>query len=533
MDLHVSSIGTSFCAERHAGLLLPLFSAVSRQSWGIGEIPDLVPLSRWCRSAELDFLLMLPVNEMAAGHSPYSTLSAMAVDPIFLRLVDVPEFAALGGESALTPGERRALGGLRRRGHIAYDRVRALKVRALEAAFARFDEEHWHRDTPRAREFEEFRSRESWWLDDYTFFRALRDRYDGAAWWTWPPPLASRDAAALDDARRSLARQMRYAAYLQWLADAQWTAVRAAVAPFRLFGDLPFMVGADSADVWANAAAFSRDVTVGTPPDAFSEQGQDWGLPAYRWDIVVQQDFGWLRARARRGMELFDGYRIDHVIGFYRTWVRGAEGTAGFTPEDEADQRELGRRILRVFQDSGACLIAEDLGTVPDFLRESLASLGVPGYKVIRWERAWHSEGHPFLDPREYAPLSVATTGTHDTETLAGWWDTAPPAERKAVLALPGLRGISAGGAPLTPDRPFDDGVRDALLTLLYAARSNLVIVPMQDIFGWTERINTPATVGDANWTWRLPWPVDTLESRSDAQERAQTLRAWAEQTGR
>ena len=176
----------TFCSERHAGLLLPLFSAATRQSWGIGEIPDLVPLARWSQSAALDFVLMLPVNEMAAGHSPYSTLSAMAVDPIFLRLADVPEFAALGGEAALTPVQKRTLTGLRKRATIAYDRVRALKSRALDAAFVRFDEEHWAPRTPRAGELADFIAREAWWLDDYTLFRALRDRYGGAAWWTWP-----------------------------------------------------------------------------------------------------------------------------------------------------------------------------------------------------------------------------------------------------------------------------------------------------------------------------------------------------------
>jgi 4-alpha-glucanotransferase len=523
----------TFCSERHAGLLLPLFSAATRQSWGIGEIPDLVPLARWCRSAALDFVLMLPVNEMAAGHSPYSTLSAMAVDPIFLRLADVPEFAALGGERALTPGQKRTLTGLRKRAAIAYDRVRALKSAALDAAFARFEEEHWARQTPRARDLAAFMERESWWLDDYTLFRALRDRFAGAAWWSWPAPLASREASALREVRRELDREIRHFAYLQWLANSQWTDARGAADPVRFFGDLPFMVGADSADVWANEHGFSRDVTVGTPPDAFSADGQDWGLPAYRWDVMVQQDFGWLRARAQRSVELYDGYRIDHVIGFYRTWVRASDGTAYFTPADESDQRELGRRIIRVFQASGACVVAEDLGTVPDFLRESLDELGVPGYKVFRWERAWKVAGQPFLDPHRYPPTSVATTGTHDTDTVADWWDDALPAEREAVLALPGLRRAAVSGDALSARQAFDGNLRDALLRLLYESRSNLLLLPIQDIFGWRDRINTPATVSDANWTWRLPWPLDTMDARDDARERAQTLRRWALESGR
>jgi 4-alpha-glucanotransferase len=522
-----------FCSERHAGLLLPLFSPASRQSWGIGEIPDLVPLARWARSAGLDFVLMLPVNEMAAGHSPYSTLSAMAVDPIFIRLPDVAEFAALGGEASLTPVQKRALTQLRKRATIGYDRIRALKGAALDAAFQRFEDEHWARRTARAGEFIRFASRESWWLDDYTLFRALRDRHAGAAWWTWPAALATRQPGALAEARRALDREIRHYAYLQWLAHTQWTEMRRAIAPVRLFGDLPFMVGSDSVDVWANDSAFARDVTVGTPPDAFSEDGQDWGLPAYRWDVMVKQDFGWLRARAARAVELYDGYRIDHVIGFYRTWVRSSDGSARFSPADESDQRELGRRILTLFQQSGACVIAEDLGTVPDFLRPSLDKLGVPGYKVVRWERDWAAQKQPFLDPRQYGPLSVATTGTHDTDTLAEWWDEAAPADRAANLALPGLREAAPRGATLSAGQSFDAFLRDALLHLLYESGSNLIVLPMQDIFGWRDRINTPATVSDANWTWRLPWPIDTIETRDDARERAETLRAWAARTRR
>ena len=177
--------------------------------------------------------------------------------------------------------------------------------------------------------------------------------------------------------------------------------------------------------------------------------------------------------------------------------------------------------------------MAEDLGTVPDFLRTSLADLGVPGYKVFRWERAWTKKGQPFLDPRQYAPLSVATTGTHDTDTLAEWWEEAPPAEREAVLALPGIGAAAASGVALSPGQRFDGNLRDALLYLLYESSSNLVLLPIQDVFGWRDRINTPATVSDANWTWRLPWPLDTIEARDDARERAETLRRWAARTGR
>ena len=176
--------------------------------------------------------------------------------------------------------------------------------------------------------------------------------------------------------------------------------------------------------------------------------------------------------------------------------------------------------MLRILVDSGATIIAEDLGLVPDFVRASLARLGVPGCKVLRWERAWHDPGEPFIDPRRYPAVSAAMTGTHDTVTLAVWWDTAARDERSAFLALPALR--DAGVA--RPDAPWHDALRDAVLSMMLQSGSTELLFPVQDLFGWRDRINTPATVGDRNWTWRLPWAVDRLTDVPDAIERAAFL---------
>ena len=259
--------------------------------------------------------------------------------------------------------------------------------------------------------------------------------------------------SALAAARARLEWQIRYYAYLQWIADEQWQRARMEASPVGVFGDFPFMVSGHSADVWARQHEFDLDSSVGTPPDAFSATGQDWGLPAYRWDVVAAGGYAWLRDRARRAAELYDGFRIDHLIGFYRTFVRRPDGAAGFVPTDEAEQRAQGERLLTVFSESGASLIGEDLGTVPDFLRVSLAERGIPGMKVMRWERDWHADGQPFHDVTAYPPVSVATSGTHDTETLAEWWDNADLHERQAVLSLPLMRdaGLSAGCAVFGP----------------------------------------------------------------------------------
>src|SRR5690606_4924112 len=163
-----------------------------------------------------------------------------------------------------------------------------------------------------------------------------------------------------------------------------------------------------------------------------------------------------------------------------------------------------GERLMRLFLESGASILAEDLGTIPDFVRESLERLGVPGMKVMRWEREWKVEGQPFRDPATYPAVSVVISGTHDTETMAEWWDNATPDERAAAIAMPAMKD-----AGLSADEPYSAKVRDALLESLYASGSDLLLLPVQDVFGWRDRINTPAVVNDENWSWQLPWRVD------------------------
>ena len=512
--------GRDFYVGRHAGVLVPLFSIPSRSSWGVGEIADLPRFARWLRLAGLGFVQLLPVNEMQEGqNSPYSALTAMAIDPVFISLADVPDFQDAGGESALESSDRERLDQARSRATVDFHTIRALKSLALHASFHVFRDRHRRSGSARALAFNDFAAREAWWLDDYALFRALHDEHRARYWRDWTPELRDRYPEALDLARQRLADTILYYQYLQWLADEQWQRARADCGDVGIFGDFPFMVSGHSADVWARQHEFRIDASVGTPPDAFSETGQDWGLPVYRWDVVAAGGYEWLRQRARRCTELYDGYRVDHLIGFYRTFVRERDGQTHFTPSDEPSQTAQGERILRVLKEPGARIIAEDLGIVPDFVRASLARLNIPGLKVMRWERNWHRHGHPFLDPAHYPADSVAISGTHDTETLAEWWDGADAGERRLCAAIPGLRD-----AGCDPDARFDGRIRDALLTGLFAAQSSLLIVPFQDLFGWRDRVNVPAVVNDENWTWRLPWPIDALETLPEARERAAFL---------
>jgi 4-alpha-glucanotransferase len=521
--------------DRRAGVLIPLFSCRSTASWGVGDIGDLVAVGTYLAAAGQRLLQLLPLNEMAPGEqSPYSAISAMAIDPIYIRLPAVQEFETLGGENALSPADRLTLDRAAAAPSVSYGDVRRLKRTALDAAFDRFWECEWTRDTERAGNLRAFVASQAWWVEDYALFRAIHAHYDERPWQEWPEPLQRRDREALDQARRDFAREVVFFQYLQWQADSQWARARDGLRAIgvEVFGDLPFMVDGDSADVWARAACFHVDVSTGVPPDAFSAAGQDWGMPLYNWPAMAANDFQWLRERARRAADLFDGYRVDHLVGFYRTYGRPRTGGEPFfSPAEEPQQLELGERVLSIFREPGNQVVAEDLGTVPDFVRASIARLGVPGFRVLRWERRWHDEGQPFRDPAEYPAASVATSGTHDTEPLAVWWRDTTERERAEIGRLPTVRRISGDRDLVT--EPYLPVVRDTLLESLFASGSNLIVIPVQDLFGWPDRINEPATVSSSNWTFRLPWPIDRWHDIPEARELQATLRAWAEKHGR
>jgi 4-alpha-glucanotransferase len=517
--------------RRRSGILVPLFSCPSSTSWGIGEIRDLPALTRWLAGAGQSVLQVLPLNEMAPGQqSPYSAISAMATDPVYIHVADVPEFAAAGGERSLDQGERELLDLVRRSPSIDYARVRALKESVLRRAFDRFVDVDWSFDTARARTLKAFVEREAWWLDEYALFRALHEHEGERPWSAWPEPLRQREPDEMTRARRDLARDIQFYQYLQWIAARQWQVAREQTSGVVVFGDLPFMVNGDSADVWARQDEFRFDVGIGAPPDEFSATGQKWGNPLYRWDIIKAGGFQWLRERSRRAAALFDGYRIDHLVGFFRTFAWPNDGSPPFfTPSEQEAQIALGEQLLGVFRESGAALIAEDLGTVPDFVRASLKRLGVPGFCVFRWERHWHTEGFPFREPTEYPAISVATSGTHDTEPMVTWWESLTADVRNKVRALATIQRIDAGAREEGwNDAPFNPTVRDALLEVLFASGSNLLLLPIQDVFGWRDRVNDPATASDSNWSYRLPWSCDRLDDIPEARERQAALRRWS-----
>ena len=496
--------------QRRAGVLIPLFSIRTETGWGLGEIPDVVAMARWTARAGIRVVQMLPVCAITGGEtSPYAAATSFAIDPVYLGLDACEDFLAAGGRQALSDADRRLLDEVEAAPAVSWAKVRALKERAMRLGFDKFHAGEWQQRGQRARQLEAFAEENRDWLDDYALFAVLHQAF-GRHWKEWPRDLAARRAAALSKAKKAHADENLFVCWQQWQLNEQWRAARAEAANLGvdLMGDLPFVVAEDSADVWKDRKLFRAGMRVGTPPDGFSPEGQDWGLPLYDWREMEKEDFAWMRRRAERNGRLFGLYRVDHVIGMYRTYFRSEDGKRrGFSPTEEEDQIRLGETLLSIMDEYGE-VIAEDLGMVPEFLRPSLHRLRIPGYRVLRWEKddLWRDDRMQqfFRDPARWPEVSVATSGTHDTSTQAVWYDGLSAEHRGYLARVPGLGNLDC-------NRGFDDGVRDTLLEVLYQSASELCLLPFQDLLGSREQVNVPGTVNDQNWTYRMPMTVDDL----------------------
>jgi 4-alpha-glucanotransferase len=488
---------------RRAGVTLPLFSIRTRQDWGIGQITDLPACASWILRAGHRLLQLLPAHELAAGEtSPYGARTAFGLDPIYMGMEAVADLDPASIDEALGEDGRRTLERVRNAARVDYAAVRPLKERVLARAFEQFLVREWAHDSPRARSFREFVGENAAWADDLALYVALRERHDGFGWESWPAPERDRAPDAIASARRDLqARTLRHE-YGQWILFEQWRRAKEEMGALgvELMGDVPFIIGRESADVWSHASQFRRDRSLGAPPDAFSEDGQDWGLPAYDWPAMDRDDLAWVRARTRHAATLYDRFRLDHVVGYFRMYVREPGHKGSFEPPSEEAQRARGERVLRAMQEAagGARIIAEDLGVVPPFARETLTRLGIPGYRVIPWEK---DDGSGYRDPKEFPEMSVATWSTHDTPPITAWWDELSVEDRRGLSQL------------LNVPLDLSDADRSlALLGALFASRSELTLALVPELLGQRERINTPATVQDENWTYRLPMPLEELE---------------------
>ncbi len=470
-------------------------------------------------------LQLLPIDETAPGEaSPYSAMSVAAIDPSYLAadwLTGISSKSVVEARQWLHRGSSTLLN---------LKRLRELKERFLSEAFDRFESEG---DQESRRAFENFVRTNRDWLDDYALFRALKDEFHGLPWNEWPLKLKLHRADAIEEAAHSLQLALRRYQFGQFVLNQQWQQARAQLRSHGVLlgGDLAFSPADDSVEVWAHQAWFDPSRAVGAPPDAFSATGQHWDLPMPNWAHMRESGFALIRTRLRCTRERFDFIRVDHVVGLFRTYGYPARSNlaGAFDPAQEEAQRAQGEEILRVILEEAGPMqvIAEDLGVIPPFVRETLTRLGIPGYKVAYWEIKGEDAKAFVVNPADYPELALATTGTHDTGTLREWWATVAEDERQRFARGLGLDPEAAHETTLS------DAVREQILNKLYASPAQLVVTPIQDLFGWTERINLPGSITANNWRWRLPF--DPLSAVDDPalRVRIEELRLMAERTGR
>ncbi len=503
-------------SERGAGVLLHLTSLPGPHGSGDLGAEARVFADFLARSGQR-WWQMLPVSPAGAGHSPYSGSSAFAGDPRLIDLDDLAERGLLEGHPlSVLPEERADL-----------DRATTLRQAALRVATRSLG--------ARADGLAAFRKRERSWLGDYALFMALRDQHGGASWTEWDATLASREPAALERARLELPSEILHYELEQLLFDEQWRSLRAYCRErgVGLIGDIPIFVAHDSADVWANQQLFRLDGAgqpthvAGVPPDYFSATGQRWGNPLYRWKALRRTGYAWWIDRFRKLLGRFDVIRLDHFIGFVRYWeVPASEKTAEHGRYMKGPGAELFEEARR--QLGKVPFIAEDLGSVTPAVLALRDDFQLPGMRVLQFAFGGDAQAATFL-PHAYTPRSVAYTGTHDNDTIVGWFDGdgAGPGnprsraqaakERQAAIdyvAGPGASGLSGPA-------------HWAMIRTLYASVSSTTIVPMQDVLGLDNRarMNSPGqSVG--NWEWRLP-------PGAASEELAARLRALAITYGR
>jgi len=561
-----------------AGLLVPTFALRTEHDLGIGDTEGVQQMIDWCHALRLNLLQTLPINEVSDDNSPYNAISSLALEPTTIavtpqRLPDLPpeQFAALA-----TPELVAEL----RRGPVNYPRVRQLKRALLEAAFDCFRAHHFDRGTDRATEFRAFLATNAGWVSDYALFRVLMEENGGSPAFTWwpaehqDPPRARAWLLASPTARReSLTRKQLFFAYVQWIAFSQWTAVKAYGTERKVFlmGDIPFGVGRFSADVWANRGLFDLEWSGGAPPekvfkvDPFTEKwGQNWGIPNYDWAELRRRDFGWWRTRVGNIQQVFHLYRIDHVLGFFRIYsfpwtpdrnaeflpLTEAEAAAktghrlpGFkqfpddSPEHKAVNQAQGEEILRVVQEASGdtTVVAEDLGLVPDYVPPTLLKLGLPGFRI---PMLFREHDGTYSDPHKYPRLSLAQPATHDHPPLAALWAEAwgqIDAGRDSAAGQRELRQLLdfAGLQELAPPREFTAEIHEAFSRAVLQSNSWLAVFQITDVFGLTERFNTPGSVAAANWSHRLPLTVEQLAAEPRLRAQAETFARLAREAGR
>lgn len=477
---------------RQSGILLPVSSLPSK--YGIGSFSkEAYEFIDFLKTSGQKTWQVLPLGPTGYGDSPYQSFSTFAGNPYFIDPETLISWGLLAREEceAFDFGQDET--------QVDYGKLYASRGRLLRMAFARFAPD---KDAG----YERFCTENAYWLDDYCLFMALKEMHGGKCWQEWEAPYKNRAPEAITALKAEAAREIAFYRFRQYLFRRQWEALHryANENGVSIIGDIPIYVSLDSADTWAHPELFQLDsdkrptAVAGCPPDGFAASGQLWGNPLYDWTYHRQTGYEWWTRRMAYCLQLYDVLRVDHFRGFDEYYsVPAGSVTAQYGHWEKGPGLEL-FEILRT-KLGDAQIIAEDLGFLTDSVAALVRSTGFPGMKVLQF--AFDSREESDYLPHNYDKNCVVYTGTHDNDTVRGWYEKMAVADRELSVQYLNNRN--------TPD----EEIHWDFIRLAMASVANLCVIPMQDYLGIGSegRVNTPSTLG-SNWTWRMK-PGQTTEA--------------------
>ncbi|TWU49624.1 4-alpha-glucanotransferase [Rubripirellula reticaptiva] len=497
---------------RSSGVLCHITSLPGE--FGIGDLgPEAFAFVDFLQAAGQGIWQLLPLVPPSACNSPYSGYSAFAGNPLLIS----PQ--ALVEDGLLAPSDINPPDGLTADpSKVDYEAVIAFKRSVLRKAFDNFQAS----DHPLLQVALDQFVAGAPWLDEFARFEALMDHFEHSDWTQWPIELVRRFSDAIDSWDLKLRTEIEFSEFQQFIFDRQWKRLKkyAGERDVLMYGDMPIFVAHDSADVWANQDLFALDMfgkptlVAGVPPDYFSKTGQLWGNPQYRWDVLESTDYSWWTARFRGALQQFDLLRVDHFRGFEAYWevpakaktaVSGRWVTGPGAKPFNAARTKLGELPI----------IAEDLGMITEAVHELRDELGFPGMRVFQF--GFDNEDDDFHRPCTYTERSVAYTGTHDNDTLMGWYRNRHPNPN----APDPLDSVVTG----------DEDVHWQMIDSVYQSASDTAIVPIQDFLGLGNdaRMNMPGEA-NGNWAWRFQSGVLTDEIASRMRAMTESSNRMAKQ---
>jgi 4-alpha-glucanotransferase len=474
--------------SRESGILIHITSLPSK--FGIGDLgPYAYQFIDFLKAARQQYWQILPLNPSGTyvGNSPYASYSAFGGNPLLISPEKLVEDGLLQqseiSASPEFPEDR-----------VDFKKVIEYKTTILQHAYDR------HMLTGILRpEFEEFQRQNQSWLEDYALFVALKQQFDEVYWLEWAPEIRDRNEKRLKEWREKLSAPISRAKFYQYLFFRQWYELKsyAGKNDIKIIGDIPIYVSNDSSDVWANPQLFKLDenknpmFVSGAPPDYFSETGQRWGSPVYRWDVLKNTNFSWWIQRIAQNLKLFDVVRLDHFRGFVAYWeIPAEEETAVNGTWVNAPAYDFFETVMKQFPN--ARIIAEDLGLITPDVREVIEHFKFPSMKILQFAFGGDMPTNPYI-PHNYERNCIVYTGTHDNNTIQGWYgNEADEATRNRVAEFL--------GHAVNPESIHWEMIRLALGSV-----GIMAVTPMQDVLGLGEeaRMNFPQKT-EGNWMWRM-----------------------------